>query len=148
MKRFLLGLLGFCCVATLAAGSGSTTPDGWYDDFTAAQVKAKELKRPILLLVTGSDWCPFCQKLKKEALDTKEFKAFAEKNLVLVYADVPRYAELPRELVKQNRKLASKFGVRGYPTTIILSPKGEELGRIGGFARAYVDRVKKIVGKQ
>ena len=148
MKRFLLGLLGVCCAAALFAGSGSTTPDKWYDDFTVAQNKAKELQRPILLLLTGSDWCPFCQKLKKEVLDTKEFKAYAEKNLVLVYADVPRYAELPRELVKQNRKLAGKFGVRGYPTTIILSPKGEELGRIGGFAKAYLDRVKKIVGKK
>ena len=148
MKKLWLGFLGLCCAATLIAGSGSTTPDGWYDDFTVAQNKAKELKRPILLLLTGSDWCPFCQKLKKEALDTKEFKAYAQRNLILVYADVPRYAELPRELVKQNRKLAQKFGVRGYPTTIILSPDGSEIGRIGGFARAYLDRVRKIVGKK
>lgn len=148
MKKFLLGLLGVCCGAALMAGAGSTTPEGWSDDFEAAQVKARELKRPILLLVTGSDWCPFCQRLKKEALDKEDFKAYARDNLVLVYADVPRYAELPVKLLKQNRELARKFSVRGYPTTIILSPDGMELGRIGGLANAYLDRVRQIADKK
>lgn len=146
MKKFLLGLLGVCFGTALFAGS--TTPDGWYDDFKAAQKKAQELKRPILLLVTGSDWCPFCQKLKKEALDQADFKTYAKANLVLVYADKPRYSELPKKLEKQNRDLTRKFGVRGYPTTIILSPDGRELGRIGGFANAYLDRVKQVVNKK
>lgn len=145
MKKFLSVLLGLCCGAALFAAVGSTTPHGWHDEFAGAQAQARELNRPMLLLLTGSDWCPFCQKLKREVLDTREFKDFARRHLVLVYADIPRYAELPHRLVKQNRALAERFNVRGYPTAVILAPDGRELGRIGGFAPGYLDRVKNIL---
>ena len=144
MKKFLLGLFGFCCSAAFAAGS--TTPKGWLDDFNSAQKMSRELNRPLLLLVTGSDWCPYCVKLKKSALDKDDFKAYAKDNLILGYADFPRRAQLPPELVAQNRELAEKFGVSGFPTTIIFAPDGRELGRIIGATPDYLERVKKIAG--
>lgn len=146
MKKFLLALLGICCGASLfAAPHGSSTPKGWYDDFAAAQAEAKKTNRPILLLLTGSDWCPWCVRLKKNALDKDDFKAFAKQKLILVYADFPNNIKLPEELAAQNERLAKKYGVRGFPTTLILSPDGNVLGKIGGYAKDYLDRVGKIV---
>lgn len=145
MKKLLLALLGICCGASLFAAAGSTTPEGWTDDFAAARKESKKTGRPILLLLTGSDWCPYCVKLKQNALDKKDFKSFARKRLILVYVDFPRGAKLPDELRIRNRELAQKYGVRGFPTTIILSPDGKELGRIGGYAPDYLKRVRKFV---
>ena len=145
MKKFLLALFGLCCGASLFAASGSTTPEGWTDDFAAAQEEAKKTGRPILLLLTGSDWCPYCVKLKKNFLDTPEFKAFAKDNVILFFADFPSNAKLPEKLAKQNAELAKKYGIDGFPTTVIISPKGKEMGRIGGCVSYYIDGVKTIV---
>lgn len=134
MKKLFLAFLGLiCCASVLYAAS--TTPKGWYDDYTKASGESAKLKRPMLILFTGSDWCPFCVKLKKEVLDKKEFKKYAEKNLILLYIDLPRYAEMPAEMVKKNRQLCSMFEVRGFPTSVVVSPDGKVLGRIGGFPR-------------
>jgi len=141
MKKLLLTLLGICCGASLFAAVGSTTPQGWYDDFADAQAEAKKTGRPILVLFTGSDWCPYCVKLKENALDKADFRSFAAKRLILVYADFPRRTQLPAGLRIQNDNLAEKYGVDGYPTTIIIAPDGRELGRIGGCPSDYLRQV-------
>ena len=145
MKKLLLALLGICCGASLFAASGSTTPEGWTDDFAAAQKESEKTGRPILALFTGSDYCPYCVKLKKNFLDTPEFKEFAENNVILFYADFPGKTKLPDGLRVQNEKLAKQYGVRGFPTTVIISPKGKEMGRLVGCADYYMNGVKTIV---
>ena len=44
----------------------------------------------VLLDFTGSDWCGWCIKFKKEALDTPEFSDYAAKSFVLVEVDFPK----------------------------------------------------------
>ena len=145
MKKLLLALFGICCGASLFAATGSTTPQGWYDDFAAAQKEAKKTDRPILVLFTGSDWCPYCVKLKKNVLDTAAFRTFAKDGVVLFYADFPRGTKLPEKLKTQNAELAKKYGIRGLPTTVIVSPKGKEMGRVEGCPSYYLDGVTTIV---
>ena len=147
MKKWLLGILGIACCAALFGATGPTTPEGWLDDSETAFETAKEKQLPVLLLLTGSDWCPYCVKLKRNALDKSEFKAFAKDNLILVYADFPDQTKLPEKLAAQNNELAKKFGVRGFPTTIVLSPDGKELGRIVGYAPDYLEQVKALAAK-
>lgn len=148
MKKLLLALFGLCCGLSLFAApvaTGSTTPPGWYDDFEAAQAESAKTGRPMLVLFTGSDWCPYCVRLKRGFLDTAEFKKFAAEKLILVYLDFPNRADMPAALTLANRKIAGKFGIEGFPTTIVLDPKGKELGRIGGYDPNYLERVKRLV---
>ena len=148
MKKLLLALLGICCCASLFGAAGSTTPEGWTDDFAAARKESEKTGRPILLLFTGSDWCPYCVKLKKNALDKADFKKYAAENLILVYVDFPNGVKLPDELREWNRKLAKQYGVRGFPTTVILASDGNELGRVGGYAPDYLKRVRRFLKKR
>ena len=143
IRKILLSAAVFCCAAALF-GRGATTPHGWEDNFRRAQESARRANRPILLLLTGSDWCPHCIRLKHEALDRPEFKRFANARLVLVYADSPSKISLPPSLVEQNRHLAERYGVRGFPTTLILTPDGRELGRIGGCPRDPRDYLRQV----
>jgi len=150
MKKLVLGTLALCCCMTLFAARGKTTPHGWYDDYDAALRKAKEQDRPILVLFTGSDWCGFCVKLRKNALDKINFKSFASKHLILVYADNPKRTRLPQELLEQNRMLRKKLAGSsgGVPCTVIITPDEEELGSIRGCPRNpddYLKRVREIV---
>ncbi len=121
---------------------------GWIDNFEQAQKKAEAFKQPIFAFFTGSDWCGWCVRLKKEALDTKEFEKFAADNLILFEADFPRAKKISDKVKKQNDELASKYGVRGYPTVFLLDAEGKQLGRTGykaGGAEAYVKHLKEML---
>ena len=157
MKKLLIALLGISFGAALFAlpppppppphhpqvppHVGPTTPHGGFDHFEAARNEARRLRRPMLVLFTGSDWCRYCMQLKSHILDSREFRHFARERLILVYIDVPRDVKLPRKLRHQNQALLQQYGVSSYPTTVILSPHGRELGKIVGGPPDYIRRV-------
>ena len=149
MKKITALILALFCGATLFAARGRTTPGGWFDDYDAALEKARRENKPILLLFTGSDWCGFCIKLRKNVLDKGDFKGFAKKHLVLVYIDSPKRTKLPREIVEQNRALKAKYGAGGgVPETLIVSPDEKVIGKIGGCPKNpkdYMKRLREIV---
>lgn len=124
---------------------------GWTDDVDKAMKYAAASKRQILMDFSGSDWCGWCIKLHNEVFVKDAFKAYADKNLVLVEVDFPRGKEQSAEMKARNSKLATKYGVRGFPTVIVLDPTtGKELGRTGyvkGGPEAFITAVKKITGK-
>ncbi len=104
----------------------------WFVDFAAAKKEAREEDRPLLLLFTGSDWCPFCIKLEKEFLATKKFEKYVDDELVMVFVDFPRRLRQSAEQASANRKLAADYKVEGFPTLIMLSPDGDRvLGQTG-----------------
>jgi protein disulfide-isomerase len=121
---------------------------GWIDNFEQAQKEAEAFKQPIFAFFTGSDWCGWCVRLKKEALDTKAFEKFAADNLILFEADFPRTKKISDKVKKQFGDLASKYKGRGYPTVFLLDAEGKQLGRTGykeGGAGAYVNHLKELL---
>ena len=124
---------------------GRTTPEDWTDDFNVAVQTAAKYNRPVLILFTGSDWCHWCKKLYKDVLSRDKFENFAERNLVLLYVDFPSGKRLPSDLQSNNDALAQRYGVRGYPHTVVINPSGAVLGRITGYSSSYVDSVREIM---
>ena len=88
----------------------------WYSDFFKAQELSKASKKPIFAFFTGSDWCGWCHKLQREVFAKPAFKEWAQKNVVLLELDFPRYKQLPAEIAQQNQSLQQQFQVQGYPT--------------------------------
>ncbi len=120
----------------------------WETDFKKASSAAKASGKYIMLDFSGSDWCGWCIKLEKEVFTQDTFKDFAEKNLVCVLVDFPRKKKQTGELKQQNRDLATKYGIRGYPTIIILSPDEEPVGMTGylqGGSRNYAQHLNEII---
>lgn len=124
-------------------------PHGWFITWEKAAEEAKKRNKKILALSTGSDWCPWCIKLKKDVLDSIDFKAFAENNLVLLYVDRPKRAPMPDAQKSYNDQLRKKIQLQGYPGTGIYTADGKQLGLIRGYSplAKYMDEVKKLVGK-
>jgi len=92
---------------------------------------------PVFLCFTGSDWCGWCKLMEKNVFSADAWEDYAEKNLVLVWIDFPRDKTLvPEKFVSRNRELAQKYKVQGYPTYVILSSSGKELGRLGASRSA------------
>jgi len=156
MKRIIslaLVCLAAVCVDAQSWQKKDKEPEktkGWTDDFEQAKKEAAALKQPIFAFFTGSDWCGWCVKLRSEALDTKEFEKFAADNLILFEADFPRGKKISDKVKKQNGELASKYGVRGYPSVFLLDAEGKELGKTGyqaGGGEAYVKHLKELLEK-
>lgn len=120
--------------AALAAATmfaATSTPKGWTDDYDAALSRASAEGKLILVDFSGSDWCGWCKKLDKEVFSKDEFLDAAAAKYVLLMVDSPRDNSLLSDKAKeQNPKLVEKFGIKGFPTVLVLDAKGEELVRI------------------
>ncbi len=121
--------------AALALGAfarrGFAAEGLWQTDFKAAQAKAKEEKKYLLVDFTGSDWCGWCIKLHNEVFDKEPFKAEAPKQFVLVELDFPHEKEQSDDLKKQNKELSEKYNIEGFPTVLLMDAEGQVIARTG-----------------
>jgi protein disulfide-isomerase len=142
MKRIAIGLLAALAVAQAVAGELE-----WLTDLSQAQAKAKTEKKMVLLDFTGSDWCVWCVRLKEEIFSKPEFSDYARKNLLLVEVDFPRKKPMSEQQKKANRALADKYGIKGYPTLIILDSDGKKAGELGymrGGPKPFIAELEKL----
>jgi thioredoxin-related protein len=138
-------------IAALALASALCAADpNWETGWTETSAAAKIAEKPILADFTGSDWCGWCVRLKKEVFDTPEFKAWADKRVVLLEVDFPNGKKLPDELAKENEALMNKYGIQGFPTIVFLDAEGKELGRLGyqkGGPKPWIAAADAILDK-
>lgn len=140
-----------CLVAaekTTAIPASAAKAELWTTDFAAAKEKALKEGKDILLDFTGSDWCGWCIKLKKEVFGTPEFEAAAPKRFVLVEIDFPRdKGKMTPKVAAQNEKLQDNFGVEGFPTIILLDAQGRPYGKTGyadGGPAKYLESLAEL----
>lgn len=144
MKKFILCLFALC--ASLVAANAA---ESWTENYDAALKTAKTDKKNVLVLFTGSDWCPPCMYMEKNVFPSKPFAEFADKNLVLVKLDFPRRKEQADATKAANAALAKQYEIEGFPTVVILSPDGKEIARrVGAASDAdFVAWLKKVQEK-
>lgn len=126
-------------------------PEGWVTDFEGALKQAKAENKAVLIDFTGSDWCGWCIKLDKEVFSQPAFEKYAQQNLVRVYLDFPNKKAQSTKLEQQNRELAEKFQVQGFPTIFVLNSDGEPIAKLGyqrGGAEKYVDTLKEAISEK
>ena len=150
-------IIGSCFgTTTNVINSPSTTENGgdgvWTQDLDAAKKLAKETGHPLLLNFTGSDWCGWCMRMNEQVFSTMEWKYYAKNNLVLVTIDFPQKNSLvPANFAMRNSALQRYYKIKGYPTYILLSSDGRELGRLVGGCHPlqnFIDSVSKIVNPE
>lgn len=100
-------------------------PGAFQDDPVAAFSKAQRENKLVLIDFYGV-WCPPCQLLSSQGFTDARVKALLEK-LVVLQLDADKDASW---------SLKSRYGVTGYPTTLVANANGDELGRYLGFEDA------------
>lgn len=105
----------------------------WLTDFATAQAQAVAQNRPILLEFTGSDWCVYCVKLHNDVFAKPEFAKYAKDKFVCMEVDLPEKPKFSQEQLEQNQELADTYSVDGFPTILVLNPRGEVVGGFGGY---------------
>src|SRR5438477_7839207 len=114
MRRLLL-VLAFCAAVRQARCENVE----WFTDAEAAQAKAKEENKLVLLNFTGSDWCLWCKKLKRDVFDKPEFAQFAHSKLILVEVDFPQHKTISEAQQTANAQLEKTYRINSYPTIIL-----------------------------
>jgi thioredoxin-related protein len=140
-----LVLTAFILVSSSLETLGAAT---WFDDLSRAQAQARAQGKFVLVNFTGSDWCGWCIKLRKEVFLKPEFESYAASNLVLLEIDFPRRKALPPSVQQNNHKLAERFQVQGYPTLIVLDSQGRKLGRVSygtGGPKQFISEVEQLI---
>ena len=138
-------------VAIVFSVAFTTKPSSltWETDYAAAIAKAKSENKTLLLNFTGSDWCGWCKKLDREVFSQDSFVKYADKNLVCVKVDFPRYSAIAEAVKQQNNKLATKHNVRGFPTILVMDATEKVLLQTGykaGGPSTYIAHLKPYVG--
>ena len=122
----------------------------WFTNFEKAKEKAQQENKPILMLFTGSDWCPPCRIMHRELFNNQDFINIASKT-VLVFVDFPKRNPLPTEQRVQNMELNRKFHGGGVPTFVAITPDEKVLGKKSGYRRGgqayYVNFFKNMIQK-
>ena len=135
-----------CSNALLAAG------DLWQTDFAAASARAADEKKSLLIDFTGSDWCAWCIRLRKEVFNQDAFRREAPEHFVLVELDYPKdkSGQSPA-LQEQNRALLETYPVAAYPTVLLCDASGKPYAATGylpGGPETYLARLDQLRRRQ
>ena len=143
MKKLLL--FGFFLTSCMLGAVPA--PDGWTTDIGEARSRAQKENRPVLVLFSGTDWCPPCKELRKNLLDTRDFRKLLDEKAVALYVHVPRRAD------DGFRKTMADFSfvrLQSVPTILVTDPgitrvlQTVEVRSLQGFSRALDAAAKKL----
>ena len=127
--RTLAGLtLSAALVLSPAAHAGSAE---WTTSFVEARTQASSADKDLLLLFTGSDWCPPCMALEREVLDQPVFTDATAGAFVPVLLDFPSKKPQPDATRQQNASLQSQYKIQGYPTMLLTDAQGMVYAKLG-----------------
>ena len=116
----------------------------WLTRLPDAQAVAHRENKLILVDFTGSDWCGPCIQLRRQVLDTPAFGKYAADSVVLLEVDMPQRKNFDAALKARNEALCTRFGVRGFPTVMVLTPGGQVVGGFPPGLKSVADACKAL----
>lgn len=119
MKKIISGISIFCAIAT-SAQEAIQFQELPYKDIIA---KAKKEKKLVFIDAYAS-WCGPCKMMEKNVFTQKAVSDYYNTNFINARFDMEK---------GEGRDIASKFGVRSYPTYLFLNGEGELVSRNTGY---------------
>ena len=128
MKKLSLIIIAICLFAGSLASASETV---WLTDFELAKATAKIEDKNLLVNFTGSDWCYWCKKLKKEVLGKLDFTNEIKEKFILVEIDFPENLKQSQDIKDQNEKLSNTYNIDGFPTILLIDDQGKPYAKTG-----------------
>ncbi|AZB10482.1 DUF255 domain-containing protein [Chryseobacterium sp. G0162] len=119
MKKIISGISIFCSIVI----SAQETIQFQELPFKEIIAKAKKEKKLVFIDAYAS-WCGPCKMMEKNVFPQKSVSEYFNTNFINARFDMEK---------GEGRDLASKFGVRSYPTYLFLNGEGELVSRNTGY---------------
>ncbi|WP_213280280.1 thioredoxin fold domain-containing protein [Chryseobacterium indologenes] len=119
MKKIISGISIFCAI-TISAQEAIQFQELPFKDIIA---KAKKEKKLVFIDAYAS-WCGPCKMMEKNVFTQKSVSDYYNTNFINARFDMEK---------GEGRDIASKFGVRSYPTYLFLNGEGELVSRNTGY---------------
>jgi len=119
MKKIIYGISIFCAIA-ISAQEAIQFQELPFKDIIA---KAKKEKKLVFIDAYAS-WCGPCKMMEKNVFTQKSVSDYYNTNFINARFDMEK---------GEGRDIASKFGVRSYPTYLFLNGEGEIVSRNTGY---------------
>lgn len=123
--------------------------EGWYDDFSTAQVEALETKKPIFLAFLGPTWCKWSDNFEAEILTSDTFIKKTQKDLILAKVDLPEDFTNETNINLPSIRLAKRYKVDKCPCLLLIDPYGEKIAEIDNLpmkSDVYASYIKEMIG--
>lgn len=98
----------------------------WLSNYQEAISHSQSSGKPIVILFTGTHWCPACMKLEKEVLNKPEFAQAVGNRFIFLKAEFPDYAEEAMS-ASPFRSLLDRYRVDAFPTMVVINTSGQRL---------------------
>jgi thiol:disulfide interchange protein len=137
-KRGLLGLCGLLALLTLVscakekkAARVERDAIAWLTSYEAALQTAREERRPVMIDFY-TDWCGWCKKLDADT--------YVDKEVISASGD---FVSLKLN-ADQERAVAVRYNITGFPTILFIDPSGKEIHRVVGYRlpQAFLSEMK------
>lgn len=117
----------------------------WHKNFDEALAQARDQNKRVVILFTGSTWCPACIKLENEVLSKFAFARAVGNNFVFLKAEFNDYSESGMHN-SPYRSLMERYGVEAYPTFVVVDSSGKLLYKVNyqpGGPAAYAQALNR-----
>ena len=116
----------------------------WQTDFEAAMQKAKAANKKLVILFTGTNWCPACMQLEKDVLVNKQFINEIQNKYVFLKIEFPTF-QVDKVENSSYKELLDKYDVKMFPTMLVVDQQGSVVKEVpykGGDVGAYINMLK------
>ncbi len=106
-----------------------------------AKTRAEAEGKLLLVVVHGSEWTRSQMKIRERILDDPVFMAYAQDKFVPIEMVEPRDRAREAEAVLRHRAFSREYGVRLWPTTLVMRPDGVVTGGnmgVPGYGSGYM----------
>ncbi|MCT4639246.1 MAG: thioredoxin fold domain-containing protein [Bacteroidales bacterium] len=134
MKRVILLMSAIIFSVSFAFAQMSDKVNYFTGTFKEAMVKSAKVDKDILI-IGHTEWCGYCKKMKRTTLVDKGVIDYLNKNYLVMSIDMEK---------GEGPVIAKKYGIRSYPTSVVVDKSGKVKKFIRGYKKAdkYISSLK------
>lgn len=118
----------------------------WHSEYSQAIAKSQAQGKPLIILFTGTQWCPACMQLERDVLANPQFTRALANRFVFLKAEFP-----DRSFRSMQRSpyysLMTRYDVQAFPTLVVINEKGDRLHTVsyqGSGVEGYIQELISI----
>jgi TolA-binding protein len=117
------GIVAGCLALPACRSERGSSSFEWQRSYEAALTQAQASNQAVVAYLY-TDWCSYCKRMEAETFSSSEFQGAAAGFTWL---------KLNAEEDADGIRLRDQYGVKGYPTIVVLDQEGLRLDQIEGF---------------